>query len=135
MSIKPYVKVHMMISTIVGIILGVVLILSDSNGSVNNLLALPLGITLSFIGYGGPVIAGLFAIRLTNRKRYWNTFRTYLFCYYLLLVLLIIQLWVAKNNTDSGLAILLLPWLPIPAVTVGTIYNLVINRSGINRQQ
>lgn len=65
--------------------LGVWALATDDDGGVHVVLAIPLSIVLLFIGYSGPVIAGLLVLAFL-RRWYPVSLGVYLIAYYALLV-------------------------------------------------
>ena len=128
MNVKQIIKAHLVSSLVVGMLIGFLVLISSDSKPVNSLPALAMGIILSFIAYGGPVIAGLIVLWLIKKKLLWVSLKPYLVTYYVLVVLFLVQLWTTSNEVDSGFALLGFPWLPIPALLVCIFYGFAMSR-------
>ena len=121
MSFKKLFLVQIAISFVLGVAIGLIAISSDTEGSVNVVAVIPLGLILALIGYGGPVIIGAGIYRLLNRKSEGLSYRGYFTSYCLLVVAFILYLWSISDHVDSGFAIFMLPFLPAPALFIALV--------------
>ena len=115
-SAKRIITTHLWTTLVLGLILGPTLFLTDNDDSTNVLLVVPLVLLVLLIGYSGPLIAGVLVLVVLRRRYPLLSLTVYLAAYYVLLVLLFVQLILSRHETDSGLAVLAMPYLPIPAL-------------------
>jgi hypothetical protein len=116
MSAKRIITTHLWLTLILGLVLGPALVVVDNDDSGNVLLSIPVMAVVLFIGYTGPVIAGVLALVVLQRRYAFLSLTTYLVASYVLLVLLLVQVVASRHETDSGMALLATPSLPVVAL-------------------
>jgi hypothetical protein len=116
MTPKRIITTHLWLTLILGVVLGPTLVVADNDDSGDVLLSILLMPFVLLIGYSGPVIAGVLVLVLLQRRYASLSLAVYLVAYYVLVVLLFVQLFATRHETDSGFALLAMPLLPIPAL-------------------
>lgn len=117
MDMKKIITTHILISLILGTVLGFVFIYTDDNGATN-ILAIPVANAVVFIGYGGPVIAGSAILHLISRWLRYVSQKVYIASYYILFVAGFMLLYTQQGEVDSGFGIFILPWLPLCSIAL-----------------
>lgn len=125
MNIKKIIQIHLLLTVLAGYLVGIFSYVTDSTDSVRLPIVIPGGMVVMSIAYGGPVILGLLVLSVMQKKNPVISPRDYLASYYLLLIGLVVSVvLLTREKPESGFALFLIPWLPIPALVLGVLLSI-----------